>query len=84
MTTVTQPAINARSLVGGGCILMNDFIAKSPRQLDLCLKLLYAENISFVVAVRENDKRKIEYLIRGQIDEHKYEKLLETYRILIS
>ncbi len=64
--------------------LMNSFLAKSPRQLDLCLKLLYDAGVSFAVHVRENDRSKIEYVIGIQTDEDTYQKLRETYRILVS
>lgn len=40
---------------------MKEFTAKNPKQLDLGLRLLYAEQIGFSVKVCENEKRKIEY-----------------------
>lgn len=64
--------------------IMNEFVARSPRQLDLCLKLLYDANVAFAVKIRENEKRKIEYVININVDEQTYERLMETYRILIS
>ena len=42
---------------------MKEFRAKNPKQLDLCLKLLYAEHMGFSVSVSENIKKKIEYVI---------------------
>lgn len=30
---------------------MKTFIAKNPKQLDMCLKLMYVENVRFTVAV---------------------------------
>ena len=63
---------------------MNEFEAKSPRQLDLCLRMLYAENVQFSVRIKENDKGKLMYVIGVKVDEHEYIKLREKYRILIS
>ena len=37
---------------------MQEFIANNPKQLDLCLKMLYAEKIDFLVHVNETNKRK--------------------------
>ena len=62
---------------------MTVFIAKNPKQLDICLKLLYAEHIAFKVNVQESNKGKIEYAIYAEVDEQKG-RLQEKYRILIS
>lgn len=63
---------------------MKWFVAKNPKQLDICLKMLYAENITFIVSVCENDKRKIEYHITANTNEQTLELLKERYRIMIS
>ena len=63
---------------------MREFTAKNSKQLDLCLKLLYAERIGFSVRVCENTKKKIEYRIHVQATEQKATELEEKYRILIS
>jgi len=63
---------------------MKEFRAVNAKQLDLCLRMLYAEKIQFFVTIVENDKRKIEYRIGVLIDEQKFEALEERYRILIS
>lgn len=63
---------------------MREFTAKNPKQLDLCLRLLYAEHIGFSVTVRETNKRKIEYVIGVDVTEQKMTELEEKYRILIS
>ena len=63
---------------------MKEFTAKNPKQLDLCLKLLYAERIGFSVRVCENTKKKIEYKIGIQATEQQVAELEEKYRILIS
>ncbi len=63
---------------------MNDFIAKNPKQLDLCLRLLYAEGADFFVKVGETDKGKIVYIIKAEADYLTVELLKEKYRILIS
>jgi hypothetical protein len=64
--------------------IMKEFRAKNPKQLDLCLKLLYAEHMGFSVSVSENIKKKIEYVIIVDADEQKICELQEKYRILIS
>lgn len=63
---------------------MHEFIAKNPKQLDLCLRLLYAEDIPFNVRIRESNKKKIEYVIAVTVDDSFMAKLEERYRILIS
>ncbi len=63
---------------------MRELTAKNPKQLDLCLKLLYTENIGFSVKVCESTKKKIEYVITVDADEQKVNELQEKYRILIS
>lgn len=63
---------------------MKEFMARNPKQLDLCLRLLYAERVPFIVKVIETDKRKIVYAVSTQVDEQTYEMLREKYRILIS
>lgn len=63
---------------------MREFTAKNPKQLDLCLRLLYAEHIAFSVSIRETNKRKIEYVIMVEASEQKVIELEEKYRILIS
>lgn len=63
---------------------MRYFVAKNERQLGLCLRMLYDENITAIVTVCENDKRKIEYHISPTTDEETFKRLQERYRILIS
>ncbi len=63
---------------------MNGFLAKNPKQLDLCLRLLYAEHIGFIVKVEETAKRKIIYKVFAKADIEKLSELEEKYRILIS
>ena len=63
---------------------MRSFRAVNAKQLDLCLKMLYAEKTIFSVEVVESDKMKIEYRIGVLVDELTFEKLSERYRILIS
>lgn len=63
---------------------MNGFLAKNSKQLDLCLRLLYAERIDFIVKVEETMKRKIVYKIYAKADTEKQLELKEKYRILTS
>ncbi|MCM1363414.1 MAG: hypothetical protein NC215_00320 [Ruminococcus sp.] len=61
---------------------MRALLAKNPKQLDLCLRLLYAENIKFTVKVCENEKCKIVYSIYVKANAETFQKLEEKYRIL--
>lgn len=63
---------------------MNGFLAENSKQLDLCLRLLYAERIDFIVKVEETMKRKIVYKIYAKADTEKQLELKEKYRILTS
>ncbi|MFI3115321.1 MAG: hypothetical protein R3Y12_04175 [Clostridia bacterium] len=63
---------------------MNNFIAKNPKQLDICLRFLYAEKVDFMVDVVENNKHKIEYDIKVELEQEAYDVLREKYRILTS
>ena len=67
-----------------GGISMKEFMAKNPKQLDLCLRLLYSEQVPFAVTVEETDKRKIVYCITIKVEDEKVKELEEKYRILIS
>lgn len=68
----------------GRSISMKEFIAKNPKQLDICLKLLYAEKVGFNVKVKETEKHRIVYEITADTDAQTYELLREKYRILTS
>ncbi len=64
---------------------MNVLKAKNPKQLDLCLRLLYAEQVPFSLIVTETDKKKIVYEIKVAItDPQALAVLREKYRILIT
>lgn len=63
---------------------MREFTAKNPKQLVICLKLLYAEHVSFSVRVQESIKKKIEYVVGVDVSEQRMNELEEKYRILIS
>ncbi len=63
---------------------MREFTAKNAKQLNLCLRLLYAEHVSFSVRVQESTKKKIEYMVGVDVSEQRMNELEEKYRILIS
>lgn len=63
---------------------MRKFTAKNPKQLDLCLRLLYSEGVTFSVRVVESAKKKIEYEIGVDVSEQRMTELEEKYRIMIS
>lgn len=61
-----------------------DLGAKNGKQLDICLRLLYAEHVQFLVHVYETDAGKIAYRVTVDADKQTVEVLREKYRILIS
>ncbi len=63
---------------------MKTFIAKNPKQLDLCLRLMYSEGVDFKVRVVQTMKFKIVYQIDAWIDGDKANELERKYMILIS
>ena len=63
---------------------MYDFIAKNSKQLDICLRLLYAEGQLFSVSVQESAKGKIFYVIAINADDETKKILRDKYRIMIS
>lgn len=63
---------------------MYQFKAVNAKQLDLCLKMLYAERIQPTVLTVENEKHKIEYHIQIKVKKDQFMLLDERYRILIS
>ena len=63
---------------------MNELTAFNAKQLDICLKLLYAEHVKFVVDVFETEAKKIAYKVAVNADMQTVEELREKYRILIS
>lgn len=60
------------------------FEAKNPKQLDICLKMLYAEKVNFTVKVLETINGKIYYQIVASVSDEDAGVLKERYRILIS
>ncbi len=64
---------------------MKELLAKNPKQLDICLKLLYAEHVKFSVEVTETATKKIVYLVSAYgLDKLAENVLEEKYHILIS
>lgn len=85
MPTNVIDAKITRAYTEGGESEMKELIARTPKQLDICLRLLYAERTKFFVEVEETEKKKIMYVIRiSADDEQRASELEEKYRILIS
>lgn len=84
METIVKPIGHAlfTTPVREEVIMMKELIAKNPKQLDICLRLLYAEKIGFKVHVHETEKRKIYYGIELNTDEETHAAIEEKYRIL--
>lgn len=58
--------------------------AKNPKQLNLCLRMLYAEKVKWTVDIVEDNNGKIRYEIGVDVTDEEYNSLREKYRILIS
>lgn len=63
---------------------MYDFIAKNPKQMDICLRMLYAEHCEFTLEICETPTGKIVYAITALTGEEKKAQLREKYRIMTS
>ena len=63
---------------------MRELIANNAEQLDLCLKVLYSENIPFTVKVKEDDELRIIYGVEFDVNDPTYEKLNRRYSMYIS
>lgn len=63
---------------------MEELTARTPGQLDKCLRLLYGEHKIFYVNIHETDKGKIYYGIAVDADPETFVRLKEKYRIMIS
>ena len=63
---------------------MKYFLAANDRQLGICLRMLYAERLQGYVYTVLNSKNRIEYHISVSVDDERFDKLNERYKILIS
>lgn len=63
---------------------MNYFQAVNDKQLGICLRMLYAEEIQPFVITVMNDKGKIEFRVSINADDGLFEMLLKRYKVLIS
>lgn len=61
---------------------MQSFLAKTDRQLGLCLRMLYSENVSYFVDLFENEKNCIVFRISVKVSEQKMAELERKYHIL--
>lgn len=61
---------------------MKELFAKTPKQLDICLRLLFAEGIKFSVQVYKSDKKKIYYGIAMAADDKICEAMAEKYETM--
>ena len=62
---------------------MHRFVAKSDKQLGLCLKLLFTEQIKGRVELELTEKNRVIYLIYVDIDNAAWDKLNSNYNVLI-
>ncbi len=63
---------------------MDHFLAKNNKQLGVCLRMLFAEDIQGTVKTVLNGKDRIEFHIYANVDEQTMKILLDRYKILIS
>ncbi len=63
---------------------MSYFRAINNKQLGICLRMLYAEGIQGNVETVMNDKHRIEFHIRANVDQQLMKELIARYEILIS
>lgn len=63
---------------------MKTFTARTPEQLDLCLRMLYGEQIEFTVKFKKDSHGKLQYAVGADVDDAAYEKLNRRYQTLIS
>lgn len=61
---------------------MKELIAKNPKQSDICLRLLFAENVQFQVSVIKTDTGKILYGITLITDDKTASIVEEKYFVL--
>lgn len=53
------------------------------RQLGICLKLLYLQNLDFTVKVEEDEKSRIIYSVSTIVDEDKADMVEHAYLIMV-
>lgn len=64
---------------------MNYFLAKTDRQLGICIRMLRDERLNDLIVRHEmNEKGRIEYRVYISVSEERFEKLNERFRTLIS
>ena len=62
---------------------MNYIIAKSDRELGLCIRMLYPEQRSFAPEPYINEKGKMEYKVPVTLSDDRYEHYKQAFEILI-
>lgn len=62
----------------------NYFLAHNNKQLGICLRMLFAEDIQGDVETVMNNKHRIEFHITANVDEQLFVELNERYETLIS
>lgn len=60
------------------------FLAKNDKQLGICLRMLYADDIQPFVKTVMNEKGKIEFHVKIQADDSLFQMLDERYKVPIS
>ena len=64
---------------------MKSFLAKSDRQLGICIRMLNDEGFyDLLIHSEKNAKNRMEILVYIKADENTYERLLNRYLTLIS
>ena len=62
---------------------MKEFVAKGSRQLDICLRMLFANGIKFNVIPYKDEKEHVYYIVAVKLNKQKYDELSNLYKTLI-
>lgn len=64
---------------------MDYFLAKSDRQLGICIRMLRDEGFMRVIVENEiNEKNRMEFHVYADMDAERFARLLERYKTMIS
>lgn len=63
---------------------MHSFLAKSDKQLGLCLRMLFSAGLQGDVKAQMNESRKIEFIVSVDVSDSEFEQLRDRYDLMIS
>lgn len=62
---------------------MKEFVAKGSRQLDICVRMLFANGMKIHLIPKKDEKEHVYYVLAARMSDRKYEELMELYKTLI-